>query len=273
MTASQRRFALPGQGDRQAFLDLAGAAGWRVPSRELDLYGDTLHGSAYVLWVGERRCGFVSAVLHERSGWIGNLIVPEAERGRGHGKALLEFALSSLRRRGACSAWLTASDLGRPIYERYGFRRLDAVLRWTAAGRGGVPAAVTPAGALFAADARAWGESRRALLQGLLPGGRVLGAGNTVALLQAPAPMQVLGPWYSEDGDADAARALLAAALASAERGGEVVTDVIESSPLNEHLGAAGFRCLGGQDLMVLGPADGGNLRSVVALASLGSMG
>jgi hypothetical protein len=67
---------MPTDADWQVFLALAREEGWRVPKSELELFRGPLAGSAFVLRRGEEVLGFVTAVAHERSGWIGNLIVP-----------------------------------------------------------------------------------------------------------------------------------------------------------------------------------------------------
>lgn len=56
-------------------------------------------------------------------------VVPEA-RGRGLSGKLLAHALADAAERGIDSSTLIASPLGRPVYERLGFRRLGNVSMW-----------------------------------------------------------------------------------------------------------------------------------------------
>ena len=93
------------------------------------------------------------------------------------------------------------------------------------------------------------------------------------ALLQPGPGVQVLGPWLGGDGASQDHRRLLLSVLAAAEDRGEVVTDVLASSPVNGLLAAAGFRTAGECALMARGPTEAVDRRRLVALASLGSMG
>ncbi len=266
----------PTRSEWTLFSELARLEGWRVPALELELFqGDLAHG-AFVLRAEEMPRGFVTAVAHERSGWIGNLIVPARERGKGFGARLFGHALQTLEERGMSSQWLTASPLGRPLYERRGFRVVDRVERWTLRLEGSWDAAACDGAGedeLLRGDREAWGESRSALLMALSRKGRVIAFGGTVALLQDGGGVQILGPWCSREGCPRENRRILLAALSLARPGDELVADVLASSPVAPLLTAAGFIRTGETDLMVRGASEGLDLSRVVALASLGSMG
>ncbi|PLX82270.1 MAG: hypothetical protein C0617_14160 [Desulfuromonas sp.] len=260
--------------DWEVFLRWTRREGWRVPAQELELYRGPLAGSAFVLRADGEVRGLVTAVSHERSGWVGNLIVPAAYRGRGYGGLLFDHATDVLERRGAQGIWLTASVLGHPIYEKRGFQTIDSVVRWVrrdSTPSGGAKPTARPE-ALFREDARVWGESRRGLLEPLARRGRVLTCGQSVALLQEGVDFQVFGPWSSQEFCPRENRLLLAAALYSCERE-ELVADVLKSSPMGQLLTAAGFVAQGECRLMAKGPATPPGQRGLVALASLGSMG
>jgi GNAT superfamily N-acetyltransferase len=69
-------------------------------------------------------------VDHERDAdveWVA--VVPEA-RGRGLSGKLLAHALADAAERGAETSTLVATRLGRPVYERLGFRSLGALQMW-----------------------------------------------------------------------------------------------------------------------------------------------
>ncbi|HXV21379.1 MAG TPA: GNAT family N-acetyltransferase [Desulfuromonadales bacterium] len=265
----------PTDADWQVFLALARAEGWRVPKSELALFRGPLAGSAFVLRRGEDVLGFVTAVAHEKSGWIGNLIVPGTCRGRGYGALLFDHAVDVLERLGVASIWLTASPSGRPLYEKKGFAVIDGVVRWTLKAEGGSLAeeGKTDIAGLLAGDVQVWGESRNRLLSPLARAGEVFACGRTVALLQGGQGMQVLGPWISAECCPRENRRLLLAVLGAAAERTELVTDAIESSPLQSLLRAAGFTRQGRCDLMVRGETGGVRLADLVSLASLGSMG
>lgn len=262
--------------DWQVFLAMARDEGWRVPHNELSLYRGPLARSAFVLRCGDKVGGFVTAVAHEKSGWIGNLIVPRDLRGGGCGALLFNHAMEVLEGCGAADLWLTASEQGRPLYLKKGFRTVDGIVRWTLKTQGG--AITTPEGRaetdrLLAGDVVIWAESRRTLLEGLTRGGEVFAFGGTVALLQPGNGVQVLGPWVSADLCPRENRRLLLAVLGAASERTELVVDVLESSPLQPLLRAAGFSRQGRCDLMVKGAAERVRLKQLVSLASLGSMG
>lgn len=267
----------PDAADWETFLSWAAAEGWRVPSRELELYAGSAGGEAFVLKADTRPLGFVTVVAHQRSGWIGNLLVPPDARGRGHGAWLFDHAAASLEKRGVESLWLTASAQGQPLYGRRGFRSVDRVVRWVL-GRSGQSPAGTGGGveALHAADRQVWGESRQELLESVTREGRIFAHGETVLLLQAGAELQILGPWYSRKFCPRENRRVLTAALEAAGTG-ELVVDALASAPVAALLSAAGFERRGECALMLRGASSlrqpAGNLAGLVALASLGSMG
>ncbi len=262
--------------DWEVFLRLAGAEGWRIPQQELELLRGSPAGGAFALRFEDEPRGFVSAVAHQHTGWIGNLIVPAACRGRGYGSRLFAHALEVLAERGVRSIWLTASAMGRPLYEKMGFRAVDGIGRWSlrVPGRTDSPALETSdVEMLLEKDALVWGESRRDMLLCLARKGQIFSHGGTAAVLQKSGFFQVLGPWVSQGFCPRENRQLLMAVLAAADQGTELVVDLLESSPAAALLAAAGFTPGGRCDLMVRGDDRGIDLGCLVALASLGSMG
>ena len=59
--------------------------------------------------------------------WVATL--PEA-RGRGVSKQLMALALADARERGRLTTTLVATKLGRPVYERIGYRDFGAIQMW-----------------------------------------------------------------------------------------------------------------------------------------------
>ena len=262
-------------GEWSDFLRHAEAEGWRVPERETELFCGPFADSVFGIRSQDSLCGFVTATSHERNGWIGNLIVAGAYRGKGYGSALLDHAIQILRERGAYCIWLTASGLGRPLYERRGFTLVDGIDRWRRKGEGRNISAAVPssnADAVIAADTLAWGGTRARLLTQLAAGGEVYSVGTSVMLLQAPGPMRVLGPWVVQTCDDDVA-GMLSTAVATTSADVEVVIDVRRGAKLDHSLEQAGFQWQVYNALMAQGPADHVNLSSIYSLASLGSMG
>jgi len=263
--------------DWQNFFELADNEGWRVPQIEQQLLQEGWAHCVHVLDVDGAFGGLVSAVAHERSGWIGNLIVPQAWRRQGLGTKLFLLALDNLASRGMTSCWLTASDMGLPLYEKSGFRVVDQVERWVYHERKLFgpcePSNPDDQKALYDFDLSAWGEDRSAFLSYITGKGRTFACDSSVALLQQGTDMQILGPWYSRTFCPVANRRVLEQVLSAADPAVEVVVDTLSSSPIRQILAAASFTRIGSNRLMVKGNAHATDLKMMVSLASLGSVG
>jgi GNAT superfamily N-acetyltransferase len=64
--------------------------------------------------------------LRGRRAWIEDVVVDEAARGHGHGRAIIEFAVDLAARRGVDSVRLTSGEhraAAHVMYERIGFTR------------------------------------------------------------------------------------------------------------------------------------------------------
>lgn len=62
-----------------------------------------------------------------------NVYVDPAFRGRGLAKELLEVAMNDARQRGIKVMSLHASEFGRPLYERNGFKSTNEMILWSEA--------------------------------------------------------------------------------------------------------------------------------------------
>ncbi len=145
--------------------------------------------------VGELRGRIVATGLGTVSrpvGWIGAIVVDEAFRRRGFGRAMTEAICDRLRRAGCETLSLEATDAGLPLYERMGFRWATWYHQLQADHLDEAPA--PPAGSrvrrltrfdlpgVFALDAAATGEDRSAALAVLSEsGGWVLTGENEAA--------------------------------------------------------------------------------------------
>jgi len=266
-------FATPTDEERELFLRISVSEGWRVPRNELALLNGPYATSFTVMRHWEEVVGFVSAVRHGDSGWIGNLIVPPYARDKGYGSLLFDRALQELIDAGATSVWLTASAQGRPIYEKRGFRTVGHINRWQGTGRGDLrPESGAGLTTLLEHDKRSWWDDRSGLIRHLSYAGRTFLFGETSALLQDAGDFAVLGPWLTLSGCPRENRLVLTSALEATPPGVEIVTDIVETSPAAPLLAVAGFERIGRCDLMVHGPS-GADLARIVSLATLGSLG
>ncbi|MEZ4600397.1 MAG: GNAT family N-acetyltransferase [Syntrophotaleaceae bacterium] len=276
-------FLPPKEYDWESFLAVAAKEGWRVPAAEIELFRGPFASGALALHCGGSFAGMVTFVNYGATAWIGNLIVQPSLRGQGLGRALFERALCELQKRGAASVWLTASETGFPLYAAQGFRTIGPVERWVLQTRPGVRG-TDPAGnaecpcageleRIFRqADAGVWG-GQRILLDHLLIGGRLFSCGQQRALLQQEPGRGILGPWYGAGRPGDEQCKLLNSIRDAAKCCEELVADVLGGRIASGLMEKAGFVCSGTTRLMVLGDTASINLQSLVALASLGSVG
>lgn len=167
--------------DIPAAVALAQAQGWRDRTRfyEFALRVPTCHFLAGVVdgRVVTTGLGTVSMPV----GWIGAIIVDEAYRRRGYGRAMTEMLCERLLAAGCATLSLEATDAGRPLYERMGFRPATHYHQLQAGYLPEAPA--LPAGArvrkleaadlpaILELDRRATGEDRSAPLRLLAENG------------------------------------------------------------------------------------------------------
>lgn len=266
----------PNQADWEIFSSLANSENWRVPCSELQLYKGPWSQYAHVL-DDEGFCGLVTAVAYEKSAWIGNLIVPYSQRGKGYGSHLFKSVLASLVEQEMTSVWLTASEQGRSLYENEGFSTVDYIERWVLPPQQeGFNQSNSPQDSyekLLCADSLVWGESRTIFLSELCNAGKTFSAADSVALLQQGPDLQIIGPWYSREISPRSNHDLLQNLIASSDPTVEIVIDLLASSPVRSLCGAFGFKCIGQTDLMVCGDIISVKLKDMMSLASLGSAG
>ena len=129
----------------------------------LEFYRASPGGQLIVACYGSRVVGVSYAASFGRTGWIGNVAVHPEARGRGIGTAVSQAALDALRRAGAVTVLLTATKLGRPIYEKLGFG-YDG-LHYGMWRRSEEPAADGHPGSTTAGDETARGAARDAVAE------------------------------------------------------------------------------------------------------------
>jgi ribosomal protein S18 acetylase RimI-like enzyme len=265
-------------GDIQSFMELATAENWVAGEWEFEFLLTVFPQGCLVVRDGGTAVGFVTSLLHERSGWIGNLVVAAPFRGRGIGQALFRQSTAVLRKAGARTVWLTASEAGMPLYEKHGFKALDLINRWVGSGRQrrGAEEVFTGSYGLAAPahklDAAGWGDRRQELLDVVAQRGRVVQDGAGFVVLQPVGDAVQLGPFAAVDA-AGAAR-LFAAALATVPRGIKVLVDVAAANRVAGRLfGRAGMSVAGSNVLMYAGRRPDYRPDLVYGLATMGSCG
>src|SRR5450631_1112122 len=107
--------------DIASFLKMASAENWVAEPWEFTYLLSVFPAGCFCMRDSDGKAiAFVTSLQHEKSGWIGNLIVADEFRGKGIGDALFRKVLEALQAAGVETFWLTASNMGRSLYERYG---------------------------------------------------------------------------------------------------------------------------------------------------------
>ncbi|OGT97150.1 MAG: hypothetical protein A2X80_00790, partial [Geobacteraceae bacterium GWB2_52_12] len=192
--------------DIASFQALSAMENWVAESWEFEfLLSGFPHGCFAARGENGETAGFVTSLIHERSGWIGNLIVAEPFRGLGIGEALFRKSLDALREYGAETFWLTASKQGKSLYEKHGFSSIDTIVRWVGTGRqrhevrDGHCVRSPSNNKVSAIDCQAWGDRRDALLAATVGRGRLLDEGAGFLVIQPCGADRQFGPFSALD--------------------------------------------------------------------------
>lgn len=115
------------------------AAGFGVPlgSAALIFTARQLEGPGLDIFVARRGELGVSTATLARSGPVAGIFgvaTPPEHRGQGAARAVLRHAVAHAGRHGVRTCYLAASEAGRPLYERLGFRTVAEVAAWEARG-------------------------------------------------------------------------------------------------------------------------------------------
>lgn len=110
------------QPDIDAAVGLATAQGWRDRQRFYEFVMRTATCQPLAGVVDGRVVATGLATANGPVGWLGAIVVATEFRGRGIGRAVTEELCRRLRAAGCATLSLEATDAGRPMYERMGFR-------------------------------------------------------------------------------------------------------------------------------------------------------
>ena len=262
--------------DIPRFLALAEREGWICEPEEFTFLLRTFPEGCFVDRQRGESVAFITAIKYDNSAWIGNLIVDEKLRGQGIGSRLMRTALSALHNAGAKTIWLTASELGAPIYSGLGFTVMDTIQRWR--GYGTIRPALATAVSditfekLAEIDRRGWGDNRVTLLcEAFQTGTYRMKSNGFIVSHRSPNGIQ-LGPWGAlQPGTAES---LFHSVLSVNPEGEGIFLDLPEA---NHHaaglLESAGFMVTGTTLLMVHGTTPEYRPEFIYAMASMGSIG
>ncbi|OLR92220.1 GNAT family N-acetyltransferase [Actinokineospora bangkokensis] len=166
-TADVRRLTLD---DLGACLDLTADRDWARDERKWRLLFRVGHVVGVDAPGGGLAAVAVGSRYGERATAVGMVLVARAHERRGLGRRVVEHVLAGS---GTPTAWLTATEMGRPLYESMGFRTVDHLSTYT-----GVPTGVAKSGVsractgadlddVAALDRAAFGAPRSALVAAL----------------------------------------------------------------------------------------------------------
>ena len=163
--------------DVPAALELSEQAGWNQTADDWRVLIDLAPEGCLAIEVeGELAATTTLLCYGRRLAWIGMVLTKKSYRGRGFARRLLPQALSLADQMALETVKLDATDQGRPLYEKMGFRSEQAVERWTRPGTGGttgpMDAVQRPAENWRMADRRAFGADRSELLEKLAERGQ-----------------------------------------------------------------------------------------------------
>jgi ribosomal protein S18 acetylase RimI-like enzyme len=108
--------------DVRAAIELARAQGFRDRTRFYEFVMRVGTCQSVVGIIGNRLVATGLATANGRVGWLGAIVVAAEFRRRGFGRAVTEELIRRLRMAGCETISLEATDAGRPMYERMGFR-------------------------------------------------------------------------------------------------------------------------------------------------------
>ena len=132
MTAEDSRTASPSAGVALRFRPLGAEdiplvedfppPEWHFPfGRFLELHLGSSYFHPIVGTAGGQIVGVGNAIVNETVAWLGNIIVPPAERGRGIGSRLTARLIELAKERGCGTLVLIATTMGEPVYRKLGF--------------------------------------------------------------------------------------------------------------------------------------------------------
>jgi len=159
--------------DMAAICALLARSGLSSAHRQsLEFYRTAPGSRVFAARSGDQLAGTATSVSFGRSGWLGSVAVDQSWRGQGLGTAVSKAAVDYLLEAGVETVLLTATDLGRPVYDRLGF--IDEGIAYGIWERDrpqppdGQSAGAVRRGRIedaAAYDAKATGEDRREFLQ------------------------------------------------------------------------------------------------------------
>lgn len=183
-----------------ASLELSVFAGWNQTAEDWRMLLRLDPEGCFGLEVEDRLVATTTLICYGKQlGWIGMVLTHPEFRGRGFAKRLLEHVLQRADAAGIRTLKLDATDHGKPLYEKYGFKSEQAVERW-----GGECAEVGAAGSVDlegvgVLDTKAFGVDRSIVLQALASRGSCICSAGGFLMTRTGRSAAYLGPCVARD--------------------------------------------------------------------------
>jgi GNAT superfamily N-acetyltransferase len=211
--------------DIPAALGLSEEAGWNQTSEDWRMLIDLAPQGCLAIEVdGELAATTTLLCYGRRLAWIGMVLTRVSNRERGFARRLLTQALTQADEMRIETVKLDATDQGRPLYEKMGFRFEQAVERWSRPASKNLPGTTLlvdelPPENWRRADRRSFGADRSELLERLAQRSQPpLFIEGSYLLTRSGRQTRYLGPSVCDA--PQAARALVARALQAEESQG-----------------------------------------------------
>jgi GNAT superfamily N-acetyltransferase len=208
--------------DIPAAVQLSEEASWNQTGEDWRMLIDLASEGCLAIEVdGELAATTTLLCYGRRLAWIGMVLTRLQYRGRGFARRLLTQALAQADQMGIETVKLDATDQGKPIYEKLGFRSEQAVERWSRPGSADVPGLLSnalPTAEWRGADYRAFGADRAQLLEKLAHRNPPFSVDRSYLFTRPGRQMAYLGPCVCDA--PETARTLIERALQTAGSSG-----------------------------------------------------
>jgi GNAT superfamily N-acetyltransferase len=235
--------------DIPSALELSTQAGWNQRAEDWRMLIDLAPESCLAIEMdGELAATTALLCYGTRLAWLGMVLTKIKFRGQGLARRLLSEALKLADQMNVETVKLDATDQGKPLYEKLGFRSEQPVERWVRAGQGNMLAFDVQSNSLsreqLNTDKEAFGAERAQFLQKLAKRNAPLVAGNSYLLARSGSRTAYLGPCVSAD--AEVARSLIEGCVqkTTAALSWDLLKQNREAEVIANDLGFTPQRCL-----------------------------
>ncbi|MHA1681347.1 MAG: GNAT family N-acetyltransferase [Promethearchaeota archaeon] len=118
--------------DLDAMMFLKEQAGWNQTRKDWMRFISLEPRGCFVGTINGRIIASITTtIVHVDLAWMGMVLVHEKLRGRGIGREIVAHALSHLEKAGVETIMLDATPVGIPLYEKFGFKPISRIRRYT----------------------------------------------------------------------------------------------------------------------------------------------